>query len=277
MILLSTGSLFEYGIARVFELAAGAGFDGVELLVDHRWDTRQPDYLHRLSQATGLPVPIVHAPFVPYLPGWPRDGVGRLQASTQLARALGARVIVVHLPHRLRAARIDLPGVRASRRWLPLPVPGERAYRRLFAAGVHHLEGAQGVQIAVETMPAQRILGWRVSPYAFNTLAAWDTFPHLTLDTTHLGTWGLDPLATYQRLRDRVVHIHLSNFDGRQHRLPDRGRLSLHLLLQRLARDGYPGAVSLEVNPDALGAEDGAQVQVALGRACAFIRTHLQR
>ena len=48
MIALSTGSLYSYGTARVFELAARVGYDGVEVIVDHRWDTRQPAYLRRL-------------------------------------------------------------------------------------------------------------------------------------------------------------------------------------------------------------------------------------
>ena len=40
VIALSTGSLYNYGVARVFELAAQTGYDGIEMLVDHRWDSR---------------------------------------------------------------------------------------------------------------------------------------------------------------------------------------------------------------------------------------------
>ncbi|NLF02028.1 MAG: NUDIX domain-containing protein, partial [Anaerolineales bacterium] len=52
---LSTGSLFTYGLVRALEMAAEAGFDGVEVLVDHRWDTRQPVYLRRLACQAGMP------------------------------------------------------------------------------------------------------------------------------------------------------------------------------------------------------------------------------
>ena len=38
MIALSTGSLFTYGTARVARLAAAAGFDGLEIMIDDRWD-----------------------------------------------------------------------------------------------------------------------------------------------------------------------------------------------------------------------------------------------
>ena len=39
---LSTGSLYTYGLDRVFALAAEVGFDGIEVLIDPRFDTRQP-------------------------------------------------------------------------------------------------------------------------------------------------------------------------------------------------------------------------------------------
>jgi sugar phosphate isomerase/epimerase len=76
MIALSTGSLYTYGTARAFDLAARAGFDGVEVLVDHRWDTRQPDYLRRLSADFALPIVAVHNPFVTGVEGWPATAIG---------------------------------------------------------------------------------------------------------------------------------------------------------------------------------------------------------
>ena len=85
-IALSTGSLYSYGLARVLNLAAEAGFDAVEIMVDERWDTRQPDYLRRLCQESGLPIAAVHNPFLPNVPGWPADPLGRLRLSVQVAR-----------------------------------------------------------------------------------------------------------------------------------------------------------------------------------------------
>src|SRR5690606_28874554 len=76
----------------------------------------------------------------------------------------------------------------------------------------------------------------------------------LTLDTTHLGTWGLDPADVYLRLGNRVRHVHLSNFDGREHRRPETGKLRLDRLLALMASAGYTGAISLELHTDALDA-----------------------
>jgi sugar phosphate isomerase/epimerase len=116
-----------------------------------------------------------------------------------------------------------------------------------------------------------------VDIYSLNTLDALDSLPHLTLDTTHLATWGLDPLEVYERLKARIVHIHLSNFDGEEHRLPQEGHLPLAEFLQRLSRDGYDSAVSVELSPDVLQPEDETQVRLHLQAAAAFCREHLAR
>ena len=278
VISLSTGSLYTYGIARVFELAAEAGFDAIEVLADHRWDSRQPAYLRRLSQEAGLPIVAIHSPFdVLPTPGWPRDPLGRLQESAALAREVGAGVVVAHLPFRIRAVRVEVLGGRHRSLLLPLPLSGERDYLDFLLNGLVEFEAEEGVRVGVENMPAKRFLGRRVSIYALNNVESLAGFAHLTLDTTHLGTWGLDPLAVYEELKPRIVHVHLSNFDGEEHRLLEDGHLSLGELLHRLSQDGYAGAVSVEVKPDALQAEDGAQVLAHLRRAVHFCRQHSAR
>jgi sugar phosphate isomerase/epimerase len=276
-ITLSTGSLHTYGLARVFELAARAGFEAIELLVDHRWDSRHPTYLMRLSRESGLPIVAVHNPFVPRVPGWPSDPLGRLQRSAALARELGAGVVVAHLPLRLHGIKLEFFGLAKGPMLLPLPFPVSKDYDRFLQNGLARFEGEEGVRIGVENMPAKRVLGRRVDIHNLNTLDVLSSLPGVTLDTTHLGTWALDPVEVYERLKARVVHVHLSNFDGEEHRLPQSGHLPLAELLRRLKRDEYEGAVSVELNPDVLEAEDEGQVQVHLGRAAAFCREHLDR
>lgn len=276
MIALSTGSLYSYGTARVFELAAQAGYDGVEILVDHRWDGRQPGYLRRLSADYGLPIPVVHSPFVVEVPDWPADQLGRLQRTVVLAQEVGASTVVTHLPFRVHAIAGHWHAYRPRRFFLPVPLPRREPYYRFLRNGLVELEAETGITIGVENMPANRFLGLRINGYWFNNPTELSYFPHLTLDTTHLGTWGLDPLAVYGRLRDRVAHVHLSNYDGREHRSPPDGRLPLAGFLRRLARDGYRGVITVETAPDALDAGDEAKCLVALRRALAFCRSYFQ-
>lgn len=278
MIALSTGSLYSYGTARVFALAAEAGFDGIEVLVDHRLDTRQPGYLRRLSADFELPIVAVHNPFAERVDGWPDDPLGRLHRTLRLAREVGAPLVVAHLPKRFHAFAGQLYARRPHRFWFPIPVPRRGPYRRFVASGVAALERETGIVIGIENMPSKRVLGRAFNPCCFNTPLQMERFPHVTLDTTHLGTWGLDPEAVYGRLRERVAHVHLSNYDDRagEHRSPPDGRLALGGFLEALARDGYEGAVTVECHPGALDAEDEEACLAALRRARAFCRRHYE-
>ncbi|MBN1318595.1 MAG: hypothetical protein JXA42_24150, partial [Anaerolineales bacterium] len=63
LFLLSTGSLYLYGVRRVFELAAEAGFQGIEILIDHRPDTWHLSYLEKLSNDYKIKITALHSPF----------------------------------------------------------------------------------------------------------------------------------------------------------------------------------------------------------------------
>jgi len=274
-LVLSTGSLYTYGLDRVFALAAEAGFDGMEVLIDARWDGRQPDYLARLMQESGLPITTVHTPFIPWVPGWPPGGLDRLERSAEVARAVGAGVVVAHLPLRFYGLRIELLGTNLRGRTLPIPIPRRSPFGRFLREELPAFEAAHGLSVGVENMPAKTLLGRRLNLYAMNDMDVMAGAPHLTLDTTHIGTWGLDLLAVYERLKERIVHVHLSNYDGREHRRPEQGHLPLAELLQRLARDGYGGSVTLELGPDVLEAEDEGKVRAHLRRAVEFCRAQV--
>jgi sugar phosphate isomerase/epimerase len=276
-IAFSTGSLHTYGISRAFELAADAGFEAIEVLIDHRWDSRQPAYLRRLSCESGLPVVAVHSPFVPHVPGWPSDPLGRLRHSAALARELEANIVVAHLPLRIHAAKVEFFGLSRRPILLPVPLPVSSDYRRFLLNGLAQFGADEGVLVGVENMPAKRVLGKHVDIHSLNSLDMLTNLSHLTLDTTHLATWQLDPVEVYERFRTRIVHIHLSNFDGEEHKLPQTGHLPLAEFLQRLRQYQYQGAVSVELRPDVLEAEDEKQVRAHLRRVVAFCRKHLSR
>ncbi len=273
MIALSTGSLYTYGTARTFELAAKAGYDGIEMLVDHRWDGRQPDYVRRLCADYGLPIAVLHSPFVANVATWPSDQLGRLRRTVALAQELGVPTVVTHLPYRMYAIAGQWHGSRSRRFALPVPLPRRDPYYHFLRNGqVAELEAESGVTIAVENMPARLFLGRKINPCWFNSPAELTRFRHLTLDTTHLGTWGMDPLAVYEQLHEHVAHVHLANYDGREHRSPPDGHLPLAALLRLMARSGYQGTITVESQPDALDAEDESKCLAALRRALEFCR-----
>lgn len=267
--ILSTGSLYNYSVDRVFALAAEAGFDGIEMLIDHRWDTRQADYLQHLMESHSLPIPAFHSPFSRNCSGWGETEYGAIARTAELAYELGAQVVVHHLPMRFGHAFLQAAGRNLL---LPNPFDSGRQYATWLSEGYAALQTSTDVLLCIENLPAVRFLGRRVNPARWNahsrkTLDDIARFPHITLDTTHLGTWGLDPLEAYDHWGQRVKHVHLSNFDGSEHRRPEDGSLRLGALLSRMAADGYSYSISLELQPDALeaGAPDSRIVDLLRG------------
>lgn len=273
-IAFSTGSLYTYGLDRVFNLAAEAGFDGVELMIDNRWDTRDAAYLRRLQQRHDLPILSLHSPFpIIAVDGWPWDDADRTQRTVALAEALGVPTIVTHLPLRFHIAVVQST---LLKRLLLLPLPRRwgRSYARWLKTDLPALQRASSVTVAVENLPCHRLGSWRLDVHRMNRVEEWAQFPHLTLDTTHLGTWGLDVLAVYEQIADRVAHVHLSNFrDGKEHLRLDDGDLPLGAFLERL-KNRFRGTVAVELNPTSMEAEDESKVRAHLRATVEFCRRH---
>lgn len=277
MFVLSTGSLHNYALERVFALARQVGFDGIEVIVDWRWDTRQAEYLRFVSAAHGLPILSLHAPFMAGIQGWEEDPLLSLQRTVELAGALGVRIVVAHPPMRWHWLSVQSSLFRSGRMRVPILLPQARAYAQWLQENSRKLcSGIDGVQVLLENMPARRLLGIRLNLYTFNCADELRGFEGLVLDTTHVGTWGTDVLAVYEQLKARIKHVHLSDYDGREHCPPGRGHLPLAQLLQRMAADGYQGFVVVESGPEHLSAGDDGQVERALSETLTFCRDHFQ-
>ncbi len=272
-VLFSTGSLFTYDLAHVFDLAAEAGYDGIEMMCDTRYASRNPAYLGELAQR--LPIIVLHTPFGGRLMGWSNthSEITRVQRTLKLAEQLDAQTIVVHLPSKFGWASLNL-----GKTYIRWPWPGvSRDFKRWLDAGeLITLQANTSVQIAVENMPVRNFLGFRSNAAWFNSIDEWSAFhEHLTLDTTHWATFGLSSIEAYHAAGPRVKHIHLSNYDGREHRLPHRGDVDLGAFLQAVAASGYTGTISIEVTPDALAYDNIKAVQRNLRESLEFVRTHL--
>jgi sugar phosphate isomerase/epimerase len=253
-------------------LAAEAGFDGIEVLIDHRVDTWQIENLTQLSSHYGLPIAALHTPFVLHMPYWPAAEGARIERTVSLAETLGAGVVVAHLPTRWPYSMITS---RHNRFPLPHFWRSNREGVAWFEQTLPFLQAETAVKIAVEIMPMHRILRWPLNAHVWNTLGEWVRFEHLTLDTTHCATWGVDPRVAYDRAAGRVSHVHLSNLNGGQHALPQQGKLDLAKFLRHLVDAGYGGHVVVETGPEAMEAQELRRVRANLAGALAFCRQHL--
>ncbi|MEO0563907.1 MAG: sugar phosphate isomerase/epimerase [Chloroflexota bacterium] len=277
-LIFSTGSLYLLDTALVFDMAAEAGFDGMEIMCDDRFTTREPGYLCDLSARHGLPVLAVHTPFSPRLPGWGNTDteLGRVRHTVELAEQVGAERIIVHLPFKVGRGSVNLGAFRATVPVIPSPYAPFK--RWMESGGLKQLQAETKVEIAVENLPGKRIFGKMRDMAWWNSVEAWSTVhEYLTLDTTHWGTFGIDPIKALHAAGPRVRHIHLSNYlNGQEHRLPQSGELDLAAFLRELTATGFDGTCSVELHPDALAFTDPKVTRRKLRETVEFCRAHLR-
>jgi sugar phosphate isomerase/epimerase len=252
-VIFSTGSLYTFGLERVYGWISQAGYDGAEIMMDERWDTHQEDYLRDLVERHGVPILALHPPL--------RQGAWRLGPEETLVRV--ARL----------ASKMEVPVVVAH------PPPPGRPLERWKAGPLREARG-QGIVVAVENMPQSRAGGLfrvrRKSCYLPEHLA---DVGDVTLDTSHAGASKVDILRAHSVLATQLRHVHLSDSNleaGRdEHRLPGKGRLPLKPLLAALGASGYAGAVSLELKPWPLGTPDPETILERMRAALRFTREGL--
>ena len=254
-VIFSTGSLYPFGLERVYSWAAQAGYDGIEIMMDDRWDTHQEEYLNHLKGRHGIPILAFHPPL--RRGAWNLDPGETLIRVARLAHRVEAPIVVAHPP----------PPGRALERWRDGPLQQARK---------------QGVWVAVENMPRSEGRGifsirrFRSCHLPEHLLGLGD----VTLDTSHVGASKVDLMRAYALLAGQLRHVHLSDSDltgGDQHRLPGKGRLPLRPFLTALAEGNYPGVVSLELMPWRLGAPRPETILDRMREALVFTRGALAR
>lgn len=252
-VIFSTGSLHPFGLDRIFAWAAEVGFDGIEVMMDDRWDTHQQRYLDHLVQTHGLPVLALHPPIGRGV--WGLEPEETLLRVADLATRVEAGVVVAHPP------RVG----RSLHKWVEGPLAEARS---------------RGIRVAVENMPRevdQGPLGLRAPRsccHPEDLLEVGD----VTLDTSHCGMSGVDVLRARELLQGQLRHVHLSDsrLIGRDdHRPPGKGKLPLKELLYGLRGQGYPGVISLELKPWPLGAPDPEKILQRMRESLEFTREGL--
>lgn len=223
-LLASTGPLF----ARPLDWAAGviaeAGYDGIELMVTQDPVTQDAERAQAAVAASGLPVSVVHGPFLLLTRRvFDTDLITKAERSLELAGALGAELMIVHPPYRWQ---------RAFHRWL-LDEGDAAALERGTAVGVENL-----YPVSVRSRP--------VRFHRYTLPEHLRPFPHVVLDTSHFGVAEVDINEAYEQLKDRAIHLHVSDNrgGGRDSHAPlGHGRLPLASFLRRVGEDVRAGVV----------------------------------
>jgi sugar phosphate isomerase/epimerase len=254
-VLLSTSSVFPEPTSAAFEMAAALGYDGLEVMVWTDPVSQDAAALRVLSGHYGVPVRSIHAPCLLVTQRvWSPEPWQRLRRSAELARELGASVVVVHPPFT----------------W-------QRDYARTFATGLRGLrDDFPDVAFAVENMYPLRVRGRQFVPYQ----PGWDPtaagFDAYTLDVSHCAAARGDALAMADAMGSHLAHVHLGDGlgEGRdEHLVPGRGRQPCAELLMSLPARGFTGSVAIEVATRR--AASRAVRQADLAESLAFARQHL--
>jgi len=224
-LLVSTGPLLLSPLDWVFDTVAAAGYSGLELLVAHNPETRDPQRIAALSAASGLDVPVIHGPYMVLLRNVLGSGyIDKTRASLELAAAMGAQTMVAHAPFRWE---------RKARGWVVAEADG--------------VAEAVGTTFAMENLFP--VAGRNF--YSVVTPAELSVFRNVVFDTSHFAVAGIDLFEAWDMLADRVVHLHVSdNFgNGKDSHAPiGTGILPLERFLGHVGASGYAGTITLELD-----------------------------
>lgn len=231
--ILSAGSLFTLPAPTVFEMAREAGFDGMEVIINHDFGLgKHLDCLRSLHEI--LPVRSIHAPFFD-VDGW-GNKIDQLKKCAELALNVGVPLINFHPPN-----------------WLALEFKFWRWLRKVkdFQAEI----GQNEVIISIENMP--RLPQMNLNPYLLAKPEKMIEFMedhnlYLTFDTAHCGSMHTDFLGDFHKFYDsgRMRNIHFSDYsNGQEHLLPGHGALPLTRFLNHLRETDYDHALVLELSP----------------------------
>jgi sugar phosphate isomerase/epimerase len=246
--------VYPESTAAAFEIAARLGYDGVELMVFTDPVSQDAQAIRQLSEHYRVPVTSIHAPCLLVTQRvWSPDPWEKLQRARAAAELLGTDVVVVHPPFR----------------W-------QRDYARDFDQGLARMSQESPIRLAVENMYPWRVRSREWLAY----LPDWDPrprdYPVVTLDVSHASVSGTDPLEMAADLGSRLGHVHLGDGTGTsrdEHLIPGRGSQPCAELLQRLAAQGYAGAIVIEATTRRAATREEREADLA--EALAFCRTHL--
>ncbi|MFV0459668.1 MAG: sugar phosphate isomerase/epimerase family protein [Actinomycetales bacterium] len=253
---LSTSSVYPLGVEAGFELAAKAGYDGVEVLVWSSPISQDTHALADLVQRFQLPILAIHSPTLLVTQRvWGKEAWAKITGAVAMAQRLEVDTIVAHPPFR----------------W-------QRGYAEEFVSGVGAIAADSGLAIAVENMYPWRIGGREMPAYLPDHDPSDEDYAHITWDLSHAATAHADSLGAVRRMlaEGRMRHLHLADGSGSmkdEHLPPGKGTQPCAEVLQALAEADYEHHVVLELNTRRC--KTPAQREDLLSYSLDYARTHL--
>lgn len=228
-ILASTGPLYARPLDWALGVIAEAGYDAVELMVTQDPATQQAEAIASAARMEGVEIPVVHGPFLLLTRRvFGSDLVAKAQRSLALAGEVGADTMIVHPPFRWQRNFHD---------WLVRESDDEAA--------------EQGTRVGVENLYPVSVAGRPVRFHRYTEPDHLAPFTNVVLDTSHFGVAAVDINDAYEVLRERAIHLHVSDNRGQgrdSHAPLGHGVLPLGGFLRRVAADDADVSITLELD-----------------------------
>jgi len=246
MLAITTDSFAGYGLDRTFELASKAGLDGIEVVIRHKeFDTYNAGYLKELSEKYKLPIIALSTSV--------EMSAEKATRIVDLAEKIGAPIITLTPPD---IFNFDY------KKWVKNEMPNLRRKKK--------------VKIAIVNPPVKMVFGI-IPKHAFNDIYELKDVEDIAFDTSNVVGRSEPLLEIYSVLKQKIRHIHLSNAKSDQtHTLLANGNVPLESFLTRLARDQYKGALTLKINPHALGVGNDEKVLMNIENCKKFVAKFLR-
>ena len=203
--------MFTFPLKAAFEMAAEAGFDGLELIINQEFQRVNSRKL-MAELAEIMPILSIHAPFMP-LDGWGTQ-VDSLKRSVELAAEADIPLVNFHPPS-----------------WLGFEFS---FWRWMYRINDFQKEiGGGQVMITLENMPWSG--RFKTNPYILSQTEKMIEFItdrnlYQTFDCTHMGSGKANFINDFYLVygSGRIRNVHFSDYGhGREHLLPGHGILPL--------------------------------------------------
>lgn len=255
-ILLSTGNLvYRYELEEIAEIARNSGVNGLEVVINKRIVEMYENTKKGFFNLKNLPVLSLHAPYH-IIHSWGTLKYELLR-TVEIAKNDGIGLVVFHPP------------------LSPLCQPSFWKFFKSIEDFKSLTEGK--VDISIETLPRSTMTKFFCTP---QTIYKWALEKNLavTLDCSHIASWGLNPLDAFRYFGSLVRSIHLNNtHDCRvdSHLPPNEGCLDVSALLSYLNKHDFSRNIDLvlEIN---FHLKNKTEIGKIIRNAVEFVEIHFK-
>ena len=244
--LLSTDTLWWYGLDIIFDLAQQAGFDGLDLATRKNFDARNPEYVAKLSKKYSIPVHIVQVS--------DKVNARELNQALELCTETWAKTITINAP-----------------RYFNL-----NSFNFLTDNLANYRKHNKDIAFSLINPPQSNFFALPIPKYRFTNMVEiikkYGSF--LALDIVNIDETALET-DLLRKLSNFIPHLSTVYFSdktrlGEWHILPGDGTLKLSTILKKLKKEWFDKHISLKIDIAKSDLADTDKVMLILKKATKY-------